>query len=190
VLNYATLTDLTYHEKLLQFLIDNPNQNQDHQQVRLNQSSALEERKDAPQQLETSPLRNAHNANTETDYESEVDKRLMTSPDLSAVGTSPFPGERNAGSKLNGLMDSWQLSPHSNNKSRMMKKNFSMHSNIGGHGASGLHKDGTISEAPGQLYEVDTEKLLQSNDKTTITDLWKAKPSPSFPPFLLKLLDL
>ena len=27
-----------------------------------------------------------------------------------------------------------------------------------------------------QLYEVDTEKLLQSNDKVTISDLWKAQP--------------
>lgn len=27
-----------------------------------------------------------------------------------------------------------------------------------------------------QLYEIDTEKLLLSNDKVTITDLWKSSP--------------
>ena len=41
-----------------------------------------------------------------------------------------------------------------------------------------------------QLYEVDTEKLLLSNDKVTVTDLWKSSPQPSFPFFFLKLLDL
>jgi len=29
-----------------------------------------------------------------------------------------------------------------------------------------------------------------SNDKMTISDLWKAKPQPSFPSFFLKLLDM
>lgn len=41
-----------------------------------------------------------------------------------------------------------------------------------------------------QLFEVSTEKLLLSNDKVTITDLWKSQPQPSFPPSFLKLLDL
>ena len=41
-----------------------------------------------------------------------------------------------------------------------------------------------------QLFEVDTEKLLLSNDKVTITDLWKSSPQPTFPPFFLKLFDL
>ena len=41
-----------------------------------------------------------------------------------------------------------------------------------------------------QLFEVSTEKLLLSNDKVTISDLWKSQPQPSFPPFFLKLLDL
>lgn len=35
---------------------------------------------------------------------------------------------------------------------------------------------------------MDTEKLLLSNDKVTITDLWKSNPQPSFPPcFLVKI---
>ena len=37
---------------------------------------------------------------------------------------------------------------------------------------------------------MDTEKLLLSNDKVTITELWKSKPQPSFPYFFFKLLDL
>lgn len=41
-----------------------------------------------------------------------------------------------------------------------------------------------------QLYEVDTEKLLHSNDKVTITDLWKSEPQPSFPSNLLEKLSL
>jgi len=39
-----------------------------------------------------------------------------------------------------------------------------MNSNNGGERASGM------------LYQVDTEKLLLSNDKITITDLWKSNP--------------
>ena len=37
---------------------------------------------------------------------------------------------------------------------------------------------------------MDTEKLLMSNDKVTITDLWKSSPQPTFPAFFLKLFDL
>jgi len=40
------------------------------------------------------------------------------------------------------------------------------------------------------MYEVDTEKLLLSNDKVTITDLWKSNPQPTIPAIFLKLLDL
>ena len=40
------------------------------------------------------------------------------------------------------------------------------------------------------LYEVDTEKLLLSNDKVNKTDLWKMSPQPTFPSFFLELLDL
>lgn len=47
VLNYATVTDLTYHAKLLTYLIENPQLIRPSQLERLNQSSALEERKEA-----------------------------------------------------------------------------------------------------------------------------------------------
>ena len=40
------------------------------------------------------------------------------------------------------------------------------------------------------MYEVDTEKLLLSNDKVTISDLWKLNPQPMFPSIFLKRLDL
>lgn len=40
------------------------------------------------------------------------------------------------------------------------------------------------------MYEVDTEKLLLSNDKVTKTDLWKMSPQPTFPLFFLEKLDL
>ena len=36
------------------------------------------------------------------------------------------------------------------------------------------------------LYEVDTEKLLLSNDKVNKTDLWKMSPQPTFPSFFLE----
>ena len=49
---------------------------------------------------------------------------------------------------------------------------------------------GSNEMPPRQLYEVDTEKLLLSNDKVTVTDLWKSIPQPSFPFFFLKLLNL
>jgi hypothetical protein len=44
--------------------------------------------------------------------------------------------------------------------------------------------------ASGMLYQVDTEKLLLSNDKITITDLWKSNPQPTFPPFFLAKINL
>ena len=37
---------------------------------------------------------------------------------------------------------------------------------------------------------MDTEKLLMSNDKVTVADLWKSNPQPMFPYFFLKKLDL
>ena len=49
---------------------------------------------------------------------------------------------------------------------------------------------GSGEKPPRQLYEVDTEKLLLSNDKVTVTELWKSNPQPSFPFFFLKLLNL
>ena len=37
---------------------------------------------------------------------------------------------------------------------------------------------------------MDTEKLLLSTDKVTITDLWKQNPQVAFPRFFLELLDI
>ena len=45
ILNYATITDLTYHTKLLSFLIENPQLTESTSALRLNHSSALGERK-------------------------------------------------------------------------------------------------------------------------------------------------
>jgi len=45
------MTDLTYHVKLLQYLMDNPVLNKSETQLRLNQNNVLEERKE----METSP---------------------------------------------------------------------------------------------------------------------------------------
>ena len=47
-----------------------------------------------------------------------------------------------------------------------------------------------VADDPRSLFQVDTEKLLLSNDKVTITDLWKARPQPSFPLKFLDLIDL
>ena len=38
--------------------------------------------------------------------------------------------------------------------------------------------------------ETETERILQSNDKVTVKDLWNAEPKPDFPPFFLEVLDL
>lgn len=46
VLNYATITDLTYHAKLMNFLLENPQLTESTSKIRLNQTSAMEERKD------------------------------------------------------------------------------------------------------------------------------------------------
>ena len=43
-------------------------------------------------------------------------------------------------------------------------------------------------DSQSNLYEVDTEKLLQSNEKVSIPELWKAKPQPTFPEAFLELL--
>jgi len=51
-LNYATLTDLAYHVRLIQYLIDTPTLGESLSEVRINQEHALEERKDS-----NSPLR-------------------------------------------------------------------------------------------------------------------------------------
>ena len=40
------------------------------------------------------------------------------------------------------------------------------------------------------VNETETERILQSNDKVTVKDLWNAAPKPDFPPFFLELLDL
>ena len=46
VLNYATMTDLTYHQRLLAYIKANPQLlQQSHSSLRLNQASALEESK-------------------------------------------------------------------------------------------------------------------------------------------------
>lgn len=55
---------------------------------------------------------------------------------------------------------------------------------------SGQSKANEKSDKMKQLYEVDTEKILLSNDKITIADLWKSKPQPLFPSIFLKRLDL
>ena len=67
-----------------------------------------------------------------------------------------------------------------------MKKNKSTsHMNYASLGSSQV--SGTVGQissinekknnaASKQLYEVDTEKLLMSNDKVTISDLWKSNP--------------
>ena len=77
-----------------------------------------------------------------------------------------------------------------------MKKNASQLMNY----QSQSHASGTLNnmtlhngvpkDQQKQLYEVDTEKLLHSNDKVTINELWKSSPQPSFPYQFLKLLDL
>ena len=58
VLNYATMTDLTYHVKLLSFLIEHPQLAEDPKNMRLNTSSAMEERKF----IEESPMRPSENS--------------------------------------------------------------------------------------------------------------------------------
>lgn len=45
ILNYATITDLTYHTKLLSFIIDNPQLTENPSFLHFNASSALGERK-------------------------------------------------------------------------------------------------------------------------------------------------
>ena len=54
--------------------------------------------------------------------------------------------------------------------------------------------DGKAAKNDGinQAIEVYTDKLklLGSNDKKTIQDLWKGKPDPFFPDFFLRRLDL
>ena len=50
------------------------------------------------------------------------------------------------------------------------------------------------SNTPGQQIlnnnETETEKLLQSNDKVTVKELWTGAPKPDFPSFFLERLDL
>ena len=81
-------------------------------------------------------------------------------------------------------------------KARSLKKNKSTsqmgYNSLGSNqGTSGQNPDKNGGSGMSkQLYEVDTEKLLLSNDKVTITDLWKSSPQPSFPYFFLKVLDL
>ena len=69
------------------------------------------------------------------------------------------------------------MSPRGN-KTRMMKKTSSMNNYHVHNGAAinGSARDGYQTENQKPLYQVDTEKLLMSNDKTTINDLWKTKP--------------
>ena len=38
--------------------------------------------------------------------------------------------------------------------------------------------------------ESETEKILQSNDKVTVKDLWNLAPNPDIPSFFLQRLDL
>ena len=82
------MTDLTYHVKLLQFLKDNPVLERNPTQLRLNQNSALEERKDV--QEDTSPLRAAEPA---AEGEDENQSHLLNSPEAAPL-LSPTMSER------------------------------------------------------------------------------------------------
>ena len=53
-----------------------------------------------------------------------------------------------------------------------------------------MNSSNVVERASGMLYQVDTEKLLLSNDKVTITDLWKSNPQPTFPPCFLAKINL
>ena len=103
---------------------------------------------------------------------------MLNSPDGSQM-LSPTMSERVSVTKQNGDsgMRNWQMSPRGN-KTRMMKKTSSMN-NYHVHNGSAINssaRDGYQTENQKQLYRVDTEKLLLSNDKMTISDLWKTKP--------------
>ncbi len=43
-------------------------------------------------------------------------------------------------------------------------------------GQASNNNNNNTNDKQKQLYEVDTEKLLLSNDKVTINDLWKSSP--------------
>ena len=141
-------------------------------------------------QDEKSPLRNTEAA---ADGEEEgIQMNMLNSPDGSQM-LSPTMSERVSVTKQNGDsgMRIWQMSPRGN-KTRQMKKTSSMN-NYHAHNGAAINssaRDGYQTENQKQLYQVDTEKLLLSNDKMTISDLWKTKPQPTFPSFLLERLDL
>jgi len=105
VLNYATLTDLTYHSRLIQYLKENPSLMTD-KPITNQHSSVMEERKDCE-----SP-RNISNS-------AKDDSNLQTSPTPAATT------ERNhmSNSKIGGANN--QVSPRAgttSGKTKTMKK--------------------------------------------------------------------
>ena len=40
------------------------------------------------------------------------------------------------------------------------------------------------------MNESETEKILQSNDKVTVKELWNSAPNPDIPSFFIQRLDL
>ena len=195
ILNYETMTDLAYHAKLLTYLRDNPHLAQSESVMRLNIDSAMEETKELSQSA------------LEATDAAENGLPLMVAAKSHEVGSnlaSPKAKnahERQSSSKhLSSLAGNYQTSPRlSTSKGRSVKKYNSSMMNF----ASQSHATATLGQIVAnaqatpsnqdklrQLYEVDTEKLLMSNDKVTITDLWKSNPQPMFPSFFYKVLDL
>ena len=150
VLNYANMQDLTYHCKLLKFLQNKPAHKEDPAQMRLNQSSALEESKDV--QDDKSPVRMTEPA---VDGDDDVNQSsfVLNSPDGQPL-LSPTMSERVSVAKQNGTsMANWQMSPRGN-KTRMMKKTSSMNNYHVHNGAAinGSARDGYQTENQKPLY--------------------------------------
>ena len=164
VLNYATMTDLTYHTKLLAYIKANPGLEESPSNLRLNQSSALEERKDSENSPNQTPV--------------DVEENSMPY-------STPMTVDRNAVSSKVSNQTSPRAGTSRGTKSKKAQStlmNYTSQSNA----ASALAQGEQNGErASGQLYQVDTEKLLLSTDKVTISDLWKQNPQVAFPRFFL-----
>ena len=102
VLNYATLTDLTYHSRLIQYLKENPSLMEDKPQ----HSSAIEERKDCESPRNVSTL-------------AKDDSNIQTSPTPAATTER----SHQSNSKIGGA--NYQVSPRAgttSGKTKTMKK--------------------------------------------------------------------
>ena len=88
-----------------------------------------------------------------------------------------------------GKINSMPFSPKMQNSKRDVNKIMSKENSQNNQSMLMMHDRGqTLVHAPG--HETSTEKLLLSNDKVTVKDLWQATPMPDFSDMLIERIQL